>query len=137
MAKFILCQVKDMDACLEVPLGLYRNALAARLVGHVDRPSTLIQLAAVHLSRSKKRMDEIKGARAEVLLHEAMEFSSTESHEKRAAAFMLRLQAGRRVGAVKADGQLSLQQGSPSRLTEKDSCICGVRGCTGSNGSVM
>ena len=127
MAKFILCQVEDMDACLEVPLRLYRNALAARPVGHVDRPSTLIQLAAVHLSRFKKRMDEIEGARAEVLLHEAMEFSSTEGHEKRAAAFMLQLHAGRRMGAVKADGQLPLQQGSPSSLTEKDSCICGVQ----------
>ena len=93
MTKLIFCQVEDTDASLEVPLSLYRNALAARPVGHVDRPSTLIQLAAVHLARFEKRRDEVDGARGEALLHEAMELSSTESYEKRVATFVLRLHA--------------------------------------------
>jgi hypothetical protein len=42
MVKFIHYHVEDTDASLEVPLGLYRDVLAARPVSHVDRPSTLI-----------------------------------------------------------------------------------------------
>ena len=48
MAKSVLCQVEDGD--LLVPLGLYRDALAACPIGHPDRSSTLIQLATVYLA---------------------------------------------------------------------------------------
>jgi hypothetical protein len=137
MAKFIRYQVGDMDASLEVPLSLYHNALTARPVGHVDRPSTLIRLAVVHLARLEKRKDEVEGARAEALLQEAMELSSTESHEKRAATFILQLHAGRGMGAVEADGESSAEHDSTSRLTDKDLCISVSSCCTASNGSVM
>ena len=62
MAKFMLWQVEHTDASLEVPISLYHNALAARPVGHVDRPSTLIQLAAVHFARFEKQRDKVEGA---------------------------------------------------------------------------
>ncbi|KAF8127676.1 hypothetical protein EV363DRAFT_1344308 [Boletus edulis] len=47
MAKFILCQTEDTSASLQDPTSLYRSALNAHPVGHVDRPSTLIQLACL------------------------------------------------------------------------------------------
>ena len=123
MAKFIYCQVEDTDASLEVPLILYRNALAARPVGHVDRPSTLIHLAAVHSVRFEKQRDEVEGARAEALLHEAMELSSTDTHENRAATSALKLHARRRVDPVQAYGQSSVKRESDPRLTENDPMI--------------
>ncbi|KAG6372436.1 hypothetical protein JVT61DRAFT_7533 [Boletus reticuloceps] len=95
-AKLILCQVENTSAALEIPLSLNRHALAARPVGHANRASTLIQLAAVHLARFEKQRDEVDGARAEALLHEAMELSSTDSHENRVVSFMLQLYAGHR-----------------------------------------
>ncbi|KAG6370035.1 hypothetical protein JVT61DRAFT_9866 [Boletus reticuloceps] len=101
MAKFILCRVDDTNASFEIPLDLYRNALAARPVGHADRPSTLIQLAAVYLVRFEKQGDEFDGARVEALLHEAMEPSSTDSHENRDVSFMLQSYAGYRVGPAR------------------------------------
>ncbi|KAI9573087.1 TPR-like protein [Boletus coccyginus] len=118
MAKFILCQVEDMNASLGVPLGLYRNALATRPVGHLDRPSTLIQLAMVHLARFGK--DEVERARAESLLHEAMELSTTDSHENRAATFLLQLHFGRRGDLVRADGRSSVEQDSALHSTDDD-----------------
>jgi hypothetical protein len=127
MAKFILCQVEDTYGSLEVSLGLYRNALAARPVGHVDRPSTLIQLAAVHFARFEKRRDEVEEARAEALLQEAIELSSTESHEKRAATFVLELHARRRVNPIRADDKSSMEQDSTSRLTDEDPWIFSVQ----------
>ena len=127
MAKFIHCRVEDTDASLDVPLSLYCNALVARPVGHVDRPSTLIQLAAVHFVRLEKRRDEVERAHAEALLHEAMELSSTDSHDKRAATFVLQLHAGRGVGLVQADGESSVEQDSTSRLTGEDPWIFSVQ----------
>ena len=127
MAKFIRCHAEDTDASLEDPLSLYRNALAARPVGHVDRPSTLIQLAVVYFARFEKRRDEVEGARAEALLHEAMELSSAESHEKRAATFLLQLRAGRGVGPVQADDEPSVEQDSTSRSTDEDPWILSVQ----------
>ncbi|KAF8436587.1 CHAT domain-containing protein [Boletus edulis BED1] len=115
-AKLILCRVEDTSAPFEIPLGLYHNALAARPVGHADRPSTLIQLAAVYLARFKKQGDEFDGARAAASLHEAMELSSTDSHENRAVSFMLQLYAGYRVGPT--SGQSSVDSHSSSRLDE-------------------
>ncbi|KAF8125437.1 TPR-like protein [Boletus edulis] len=79
-AKFILCRVDDTNASFEIPLGLYRDALAARPVGHADRPSTLIQLAAVYLERFEKG-DKFDGARVEASLHEAMELSSSDNED--------------------------------------------------------
>ncbi|KAF8132587.1 CHAT domain-containing protein [Boletus edulis] len=117
-AKFILCRVDDTNASFEIPLGLYHNALAARPVGHADRPSTLIQLAAVYLARFEKQGDEFDGAQVEALLHEAMELSSTDSHEKRAVSFMLQLYAGNRVGV--ASGQSSVDSHSSSHLADED-----------------
>ena len=127
MAKFILCQVEDTDTSLDVPLSLYSNALAARPIGHVDRPSTLIQLAAVHFARFEKRRDGLEGARAEALLYEAMELSSAKSHERRAASFVLQLRTGRRARPVKAAGRPSVEQESASRLINKDPCIFSVQ----------
>ncbi|KAG6371288.1 hypothetical protein JVT61DRAFT_9757 [Boletus reticuloceps] len=63
MAKLILCQVEDMIASLEIPIQLYHDALAARPVGHCDRPSTLVQLAVVYLVRFEKQRDDVDGAR--------------------------------------------------------------------------
>ncbi|KAG6376580.1 hypothetical protein JVT61DRAFT_1558 [Boletus reticuloceps] len=96
MAKLILCQVEDTIASLEIPIHMYRDAFAARPVGHIDRPSTLVQLAAGHLARFEKQRDDVDGARVEALLHEASELSSTDSHENRAVSFMLQLYAGPR-----------------------------------------
>ena len=127
MATFVLCQAEDADASLEVPLSLYRKALAARPVGHIDRPSTLIQLAAVHFALFEKQRDEVEGARAEALLHEAMELGSTESHEKRAATFVLQLYAGRGVGPVQADSESSVEQDSTARLTDEGPWILSVQ----------
>jgi len=128
MAKFILFQVEDTDASLEVALGLYRNALGARPVGHVDRPRTLVQLAVVHLARFGKQRDEVERARGETLLHEAMELSTTDSHENRAAAFMLRLHTGRRGKAVLADdGRSSVEQDSAVRSMDEDPWILHVQ----------
>ncbi|KAG6376610.1 hypothetical protein JVT61DRAFT_1593 [Boletus reticuloceps] len=79
MAKLILCQVEDTIASLEIPIRLYRDVLAARPVGHTDRPSTLVQLAAVHLARFGKQRDDVDGAQVEALLHEVMELSSTDN----------------------------------------------------------
>ncbi|KAF8436628.1 CHAT domain-containing protein [Boletus edulis BED1] len=112
-AKFILCRVDDTNTSFEIPLGLFRNALATRPIGHADRPSTLIQLAAVYLARF-----EFDGARVEASLHEAMELSSTDSHENRAVSFMLQLYASHRVGP--ASGQSSVDSHSSSRLADED-----------------
>ena len=118
MAEFILCQVENRDTIL--PLELYHDALEARSVGHVDRPSTLIQLATVHFARFKKSRDEVDGARAEALLREVVELSSAESHENRVAGFMLKLVGGRRVGSRHQNGQSLVEQDSPLRLTNDD-----------------
>ncbi|KAF8436633.1 CHAT domain-containing protein [Boletus edulis BED1] len=117
-AKFILCRVDDTNSSFEIPLDLYRNALAARPVGHADRPSTLIQLAAMYLARFEKQGDEFDGAQVEALLHEAMELSSTDSNEKRTVSFMLQLYAGHKVGV--ASGQSSVDSHSSSHLADKD-----------------
>ena len=105
MAILIRCQVEGSDTSLEVPLNLYQNVLAARPVGHIDRPSTLIQLATVHLARFEKWKDEIDRAWAEAYLLEAMEFIPTESHEMRAVTFMFQLTAGDNGGPAQVDGQ--------------------------------
>ncbi|KAI9569441.1 CHAT domain-containing protein [Boletus coccyginus] len=118
MAKFIFCQVEDANTSLEVPLNLYRDALAARPVGHLDRPSTLVQLAMVHFARLEKQTDEVEKARAEALLHEATELSSTDSHENRTAALVLQLFARCRRGPVQAD-----EQESTLGLTDEDPWI--------------
>ncbi|KAF8129538.1 CHAT domain-containing protein, partial [Boletus edulis] len=117
-AKFILCRVDNTNTSFEIPLGLYRNALATLPVGHADRPSTLIQLAAVHLARFEKQGDEFDGARVAASLDEAMGLSATDSHERRAVAFMLQLYAGHRVGPT--SGQSSVDSHSSSRLTDED-----------------
>jgi len=114
MAKSILCQVEGTNRSLDVPLGLYRNALAARPVDNSDRPSTLLQLAVVHFAQFRKGGDEVERARTEALLHEALELSTTDSHENPAASFMLQLHAGRRADPVQADGQSSAEQDSPN-----------------------
>ncbi|KAF8444075.1 CHAT domain-containing protein [Boletus edulis BED1] len=126
MAKFILCRVDDTNASFEIPIGLYRNALAILPVSHADRPSTLIQLAVVYLARFEKRRDEFDGARVEALLHEAIELSSTDSHKKRAVSFMLQLYADRRIGPNHASGQSSVDSHSSSRLTDEDPWILSV-----------
>ncbi|KAG6376747.1 hypothetical protein JVT61DRAFT_1766 [Boletus reticuloceps] len=79
MATLILCQVKDTIGSLETPIRLCRDALAARPVGHTNRPFALVQLAAVHLARFEKQRDDVDGAQVEALLYEAMELSSTDN----------------------------------------------------------
>ncbi|KAF8436613.1 CHAT domain-containing protein [Boletus edulis BED1] len=98
---------------------MYRAAMAARPVGHPDRPSTLVQLAAVHFARFDKQRDEVEADRGDALLREAMELSSTESHEKRVATFMLQLRGGSREGSVR-DGQSLAEQELPSCSTDED-----------------
>ena len=117
-AKFILCHVEDGD--LLVPLGLYQDALATRPIGHSDRASTLIRLAAVYLARFQKLTDEAAGAQANVLLDEAMKLSSADSHANRIGLFMLKLHSGRRVRPAERIGELFVEQGSASRLTLED-----------------
>lgn len=97
-ANLIHYQVYDIDASFDVPLTLYHNTLAACAVGHPDRPSMLIQLAAVF----KKQRDEVDAAHVEVFLQEVMDLSSTESHENQIAIIMLQL---RTTGVVRADCQ--------------------------------
>ncbi|KAF8552263.1 hypothetical protein OG21DRAFT_1486344 [Imleria badia] len=127
MAKFIHCQVENTDTSLEVPLRLYRNALAARPVGHVDRPSTLIHLAAAHFAQIAKQRDEVEGRHVEALLLEAMELSSTESHEIRAATFMLQMHAKRAVDPIQADDESSAEEGSAPSLTNEDPWISSLQ----------
>ncbi|KAG6373193.1 hypothetical protein JVT61DRAFT_6813 [Boletus reticuloceps] len=119
-AKLILSQVEGTDVSLEAPLNLYRNVLAARPVGHLDRPSNLVQLAVVHHAQFRQQRDEIERTRAEQLLREAMELSATESHQHRSASFMLHLHAGLIMDPVQVDGELSAEQASASRSTEED-----------------
>ncbi|KAF8125430.1 CHAT domain-containing protein [Boletus edulis] len=123
MAKFILCQVEDVDVSLEVPLSLYHDALAARPLGHIDRPSTLTQLAAVHFARFEKRRNNTEGAQAEALLHEVMQLNCTNSCGSRAAAFLLQLHAMRPVHPVQEDGEPILEQISVSGLTHEDPLV--------------
>ncbi|KAF8443803.1 CHAT domain-containing protein [Boletus edulis BED1] len=123
MAKLILCQVKDTIGSLEVPVRLCRDALAARPVGHTDRPSTLVQLAAVHLARFEKQRDDVDGAQVETLLHEAMELSATDSDENRAVSLMLQLYAGHRSGPDHASSQSSVDLHSSSHLIDEDPWI--------------
>ncbi|KAG6371210.1 hypothetical protein JVT61DRAFT_9834 [Boletus reticuloceps] len=126
MAKLILCLVEDMIGSLEIPIRLYRDALAARPVGHTDRSSTLVQLAEVHLARFEKQKNNYDGARVEALLHEASELSSTDSHENRAVSFMLQLYAGHRAGPDRASGQSPVDSHSSSWLTDEDPWISSV-----------
>ncbi|KAI9463452.1 TPR-like protein [Boletus coccyginus] len=125
MAKFILCQLEGTNASFDVPLDMYRNALAARPVNHLDRPSTLFQLAVVHFARFGKERDEIERARAEALLHEATELSTTDSHENSAATFVLQLHARRRADAIRTDGQSSAEQDSAARSVVRDPSMSG------------
>ncbi|KAF8127373.1 TPR-like protein [Boletus edulis] len=120
MAKLILCRVKDTIASLEIPIRLCRDALAARPVGHTDRPSTLVQLAAVHLARFEKQRDNVDGAQVETLLHEAMELSAADSDENRVVSVMLQLYAGHRFGPDHASSQSSVDLHSSSHLIDED-----------------
>jgi len=121
MAKFIHCRVEDTNASLGVPLGLYRNALAARPVGHLDRPSTLFQLALVHFAVFGK--DEVERARVEALLHETIELGTTDIHVNRAATLVLQLHSVRRGDPIRADGRSLVEQDSPLRSTDDDPWI--------------
>ncbi|KAF8443849.1 hypothetical protein L210DRAFT_3643442 [Boletus edulis BED1] len=127
MAKFILCQVEDMIGSLEIPIRLCRDALAARPVGHTDRPPTLVQLAAVHLARFEKQRDNVDGAQVEALLYEAMELSATDGDENRAVSVMLQLYAGHRSGPAHTSGQSSVDSHSSSRLIDEDPWMLSVQ----------
>jgi tetratricopeptide (TPR) repeat protein len=70
---------------------------------------------------------QVEEARAEALPHEAMELGSTESHEKRAATFVLELHARRRVNPVWADDKSAMTQDSTSRLTDEDPWFLSVQ----------
>ena len=118
-AKFIFCQVENMDVSLEVPLNLYHNALGARPVGHCDRPSTLVQLAAVYFAQYEKQGVSVEDARADALLREAIELGPPDSHENRAATFMLQMHIERRADPVQAEDQSSLEQDSHLLLSNE------------------
>ncbi|KAF8548819.1 hypothetical protein OG21DRAFT_1422363, partial [Imleria badia] len=91
LAKLINHRADDAEVSLDVPLSLYRNALAARPFGHADRPSTLIQLAIVHFTRFEKGKNEADVAQAEAFLRETMDHTSAENHEYNlACAFVSR-----------------------------------------------
>jgi len=120
MTKFIHCQVTDTNPSFDIPLTLYRDVLAARPVGHIDRPSTLVQLATVHFVRFEKSQDEVDAARVKVLLREAMSVSSAESYENRAATFLLLLQAKRDVSPVEEGGQSSVDRNPAPGMTGED-----------------
>lgn len=107
MVRFIHCQVHT-DASIDVPLMLYSNALAAR---PPDRVSTFIQLASVHLAGSQRRRDGIDAARVAALLRGAMDLSSRESHEHRAAMLMVQLHRGYETAPDRVDNHL--RSGSP------------------------
>ena len=119
MAKFIHCQTANDDPSFDVPLALYRDALAARPVGHLDRPSTLVQLAVVHFARFQKLGDNFDATQSKTLLHEAVTISPAESHEKRAAISQLQLQAKPDVGRFQPSGT-SFTEGFTSGLMGKD-----------------
>lgn len=104
MEKLIHYRVYDTNTSLDVPLTLYRNALAAPPAGHPDRPPTLIQLAGVHLARFEKRRNEADELPAEGYLNEVIELSFAKSHENRAAFFVLDHHARRKTGAGRAGG---------------------------------
>ena len=127
MAKFIHCQVADINTSFDVPFALYRSVLATRPVGHLDRASTLVQLAALHFARFEKRRDEVDAAHAEALLHEVMNLSSAECYENQAAIFLLQLRAERDVGPVQGGGQSSVVRDSASGLTGEDLGTASVR----------
>jgi tetratricopeptide (TPR) repeat protein len=127
MANFIHSQVADINPSFDVPLALYRNVLAARPVGHLDRPSTLVQLAVVHFARFEKRRDGVDAAHAQTMLHEVTTLGSAESHENRAATFLLQLQAERDVGTAQGGGQSDVVRDSASGLTGEDLWTASVR----------
>ncbi|KAF8139661.1 TPR-like protein [Boletus edulis] len=125
--QIVITSIRATDVALglrRLPAGFYiavhHNALAARPVGHLDRPSNLIQLAAVHHARFRQQRNETERTQAERLLREAMELSSTESHQHRSASFMLQLHAGFRMNPVQVDGEFSAEQALASRSTEED-----------------
>ncbi|KAI9574317.1 CHAT domain-containing protein [Boletus coccyginus] len=127
MAKFILCQAEGTNASLNVPLGLYHTALTACPVGHLDRPATLLQLAAVHFARFGKEREEVERARTVALLDEAIELSTTDSHENRAATFVLQLHASHRTDPVRSHGQSLAEQDPAVGSTDGDPCISSVQ----------
>ena len=114
MAKLIQCRVHGTDISIDIALSLYRNTLAARPVGHPDRPSTLIQLAGVHLARFEKGRDEADGEQVQAFLYEVLDLSAAESHENRAANFMLQLHADHTADPVLAGSQSFVEQDSAS-----------------------
>ena len=118
LANFIRCQFNGTDPFLDPRLTLHRNALAARPVGRLDRPSTLIQLAAVHLARLEKRRDEVDTAQAKALMHEVMNLSSAERYELRVAILMFQLHAVYTMDSVQVGDQLSAEHDSISGVTD-------------------
>ena len=120
MVKFIYCRVADTNHSLDIPLALYRNVLAARPVGHLDRPFTLFQLAAVHFARFERYRDEFDATRADELLHEAVHLSPAESHRKRHAIFLLQLHAERPRDTVQKSGRPSVERDYASDITDMD-----------------
>ena len=120
MARFIHCQIGDTAASLEIPLRLYRSALAARPVGHTDRPSTLIQLAMVHFARGQTQGNDVETGRAEVLLREAMHLTHTNSQEMKVTTFLFQVYARLGADPAQVNGQLSIEQDLAACLTDED-----------------
>jgi tetratricopeptide (TPR) repeat protein len=93
MSHFIDCRIDRGPTELSTCISYYREALELRLVGHPDRPATLLHLAEVLLYRyGKLGLEEFPG--------EIMEFASEvrgrcsmDSHERRAADLALQTYA--------------------------------------------
>ena len=120
MATSIHCRVDGTNLSLEVPITLYHNALAARPAGHPDRPSTLIQLAIVLLARFEKLRYGVDAVHAEAFLHEVMNFSCADSHEKQAAIFVFWLYTGPNAGPYHEVGHLSVEQNPAPGSVDED-----------------
>lgn len=91
MAQLIHCQTGSADVYVDVdvPVTLFRDALARRPVGHVDRLATLFHLAVALSCRFNKHGDPADTDEARGLLSQVLEFCPVESYYHRSALIAL------------------------------------------------
>lgn len=112
MAKLVQCRIADLP--LGVPMTPHRDTLAARPVGHPDRPSTLIRVAIIHFARFEKQRNEVDAAQADLLLHEALGLTFSRSYERLAAIYLLNTSATLKEGLGETGSQTTGIRESPS-----------------------